>query len=57
MIIERRLNIAEEMFARFEDRQRRQEELLISMRTEKDRRERSKEHKGRKEDTISVNGD
>lgn len=57
MIIERRLNIAEEMFARFEDRQRRQEELLISMTTEKDRRERSKKHKGRKEDTRFVNGD
>lgn len=57
MIIERRLNIAEEIFARFEDRQRRQEELLISITTEKDRRERSKEHKGRKEDTRSVNGD
>lgn len=57
MIIERRLNIAEEIFARFEDIQRRQEELLISMTTEKDRRERSKEHKGRKEVTRSVNGD
>lgn len=57
MIMERRLHIAEEMFARFEDRQRRQEEILIRMTNRNERGERSEEHKGRKEETRSTNGD
>lgn len=57
MIMERKFNIMEEMFRRFEDRQRRQEEILIRMTREEDRRDRSKEYKGREEETRPSNGD
>lgn len=49
MIMERRLNVAEEMFLRFEDRQKRQEELFYKLSKGENRRDRSKGEKKRKE--------
>lgn len=57
MIMERRLNIAEEMFMRFEDRQKRQEELFYKLSKGKNRRDRSREEKERKEEIRHRNGD
>lgn len=56
MVMERKLNIAEEMFMRFEDRQKRQEELFYKLSKGENRRDRSREEKERKEKIRHRNG-